>query len=213
MENNYQLSRIHNYIHGLMSKEDMHALEREALDDPFLHDAIDGYRLQNGVDAKSLSLLQQRLERRVQANAQRKNSYFFGWQRLTIGLVAAVMFVTVCTLVLMRHLPKRGANTITEVELMDDKLSSAVVVSPLSGADAVPNGGWKAFSEFVANNHSVSSKGKRVAVFFKVDAAGKAYDIRPQVSDAAMQENVVDLLRSGPEWKGKEGYIEIVFSD
>ncbi|KGE14807.1 hypothetical protein [Sphingobacterium deserti] len=213
MENNYQLSRIHNYIHGLMSKEDMHALEREALDDPFLQDAIDGYRLQNGVDAKSLSLLQQRLERRLQANAQRKNSYFFGWQRLAIGLVAAVMFITVCTLVLMRYLPKRGANTVTEVELMDDKLHSTVVVRPLSGADAVPNGGWEAFSEFVADNHNVDSKEKRVAVFFKVDAAGKAYDIRPQVSDAAMQENVVDLLRRGPEWKGKEGYIEIVFSD
>ncbi len=52
MENNYQLSRIHNYIHGLMTKEDMFQLEREALEDPFLQDAIDGYRLQNGVDAR-----------------------------------------------------------------------------------------------------------------------------------------------------------------
>ncbi|TDS10401.1 hypothetical protein [Sphingobacterium paludis] len=211
MENNYQLSRIHNYIHGLMSKEDMHALEREALEDPFLQDAIDGYRLQNGVDAKPLSLLQQRLERRVLAHAQRKNNYFFGWQRLTIGLVAAVMFITVCTLVLMRHLPKRGASAVTEVELMDDTLVSGVVVHPLSGADAVPLDGWDAFSAFVAEHASAASKEKRVTVLFKVDGEGKAYAIRPQVNDAATQEEIVDLLRKGPTWKGREGHIEIVY--
>lgn len=46
MENNYQLSRIQNYISGLMNKEEMFQLEKEALEDPFLQDAIEGYRMQ-----------------------------------------------------------------------------------------------------------------------------------------------------------------------
>ncbi len=213
MENNYQLSRIHNYIHGLMSKEDMHALEREALDDPFLQDAIDGYRLQNGVDAKSLSLLQQRLERRVTEHAQQKNRYFFGWQRLAIGLVAAVMFVTVCTLVLMRHLPNRGANNVTEVELMDEVLTETSVL-PLANNDAVPVDGWEAFADFLSTHYSGLNKERKLQVFFKVDGEGTPYAVEPEKAiTPRIRDEVIKILESGPKWKGKEGHIEIVFPE
>ncbi len=213
MENNYQLSRIHNYIHGLMSKEDMHALEREALDDPFLQDAIDGYRLQNGVDVKSLSLLQQRLERRVTEHAQQKNRYFFGWQRLAIGLVAAVMFVTVCTLVLMRHLPNRSASNVTEVELMDEVLTK-ISVRTLAGADAVPVDGWDAFADFLSTHYSGSNSERKINVSFKIDNSGKAYAVAmQQPTTPQIEAEVIRILESGPKWKGSEGRIEIVFPE
>src|SRR5690606_32814493 len=121
MENNYQLSRIHNYVHGLMSRDEMHALEREALDDPFLQDAIDGYRLQNGVDAKQLSILQQRLATRVQEQANDKNRRFYSWQRVAVGMAAGVMFMVVCTLLLMKYFPQNRNATLTEVEIMPVK--------------------------------------------------------------------------------------------
>lgn len=214
MENNYQLSRIHNYIHGLMSREDMHALEREALEDPFLQDAIDGYKLQNGVDAKSLSLLQQRLERRVSEHAQLKSRNFFNWQRLTIGLVAAVMFVAVCTLVLMRYLPQRGADSVTEVELMDEALTK-IFVHPVAGSDAVPVGGWSAFAEFLSDHYSGINENKKIVVSFKVDTNGGASDIEVQQGDdeADLADEIGKLLQAGPKWTGQEGMIEITFPE
>lgn len=143
MENNYQLSRIHNYVHGLMNREEMHALEREALDDPFLQDAIDGYRLQNGVDAKQLSLLQQRLASRVEEQSDTRKRQFYSWQRLAIGMAAGVMFLTVCTLVLMRYLTTQKTTTLTEVEIMQDQTFSLSLSN--YDEDRPPVGGWKWF--------------------------------------------------------------------
>ena len=213
MENNYQLSRIHNYIHGLMSQEEMHALEREALEDPFLQDAIDGYKMQQGVDVKSLSLLQQRLERRIAEHAQRKNRFYFSWQRLAIGMVAAVMFIAVCTLLLIRHLPNRQNANVTEVELMDDVLTQTAVHA-IPGGDAQPLGGWEAFSAFVSEHYSGVNREKQLQVRFKVGQDGIPYDIQPQVTkNQPIYNEIIDVLQRGPKWRGKEGYIEIVFPE
>lgn len=213
MENNYQLSRIHNYIHGLMSREEMHALEREALEDPFLQDAIDGYKMQQGVDVKSLSLLQQRLERRIAEHAQRRNRFYFSWQRLAIGMVAAVMFIAVCILLLIRHLPEKQHTNVTEVELMDDTLTQAIVRS-LPAADAQPVDGWEAFSTFVSTHYSGSNTEKRLEVRFKVGQDGRPYAIQPQVAKSQpIYEEVIQVLQKGPDWQGKEGHIEIVFPE
>lgn len=213
MENNYQLSRIHNYIHGLMSREEMHALEREALEDPFLQDAIDGYKMQQGVDVKSLSLLQQRLERRIAEHTQRKNRFYFSWQRLAIGMVAAVMFIAVCTLLLIRYLPNRQHTNVTEVELMDDVLTQAVVHA-LPDGDAQPVGGWEAFSAFVSEHYSGVNMEKRLEVRFKVGQDGLPYDIQPQIAKRhQIHGEILQILQKGPKWQGKEGHIEIVFPE
>lgn len=213
MENNYQLSRIHNYIHGLMSREEMHALEREALEDPFLQDAIDGYDMQQGVDVKSLSLLQQRLERRIAAHAQRKNRFYFSWQRLAIGMVSAVMFIAVCTLLLIRHLPNKQQSGVTEVELMDDVLTQTVVHA-LPAGDAQPIGGWEAFSAFVSEHYSGANIAKRLEVRFKVAPDGRPYDIQPEVvKSQQIYEEIIQVLQKGPKWEGKTGHIEVVFPE
>ena len=213
MENNYQLTRIHNYIQGLMSREEMHALEREALEDPFLQDAIDGYKMQQGVDVKSLSLLQQRLERRIAEHAQRKNRFYFSWQRLAIGMVGAVMFIAVCTLLLIRHLPNRQYTNIMEVELMDDTLTKTSVHA-LSAGGARPVDGWDSFSAFVSTHYSGVNTEKRVEIRFKVGQDGLPYAIQPQVSkDQPIYEEIIQVLQKGPKWEGKDGHIEIVFPE
>ncbi|WP_437919161.1 hypothetical protein [Sphingobacterium sp. LRF_L2] len=213
MENNYQLSRIHNYIHGLMTREEMHALEREALEDPFLQDAIDGYRLQNGVDARSLSLLQQRLEKRIAVQKEQKNSYFFSWQRLAIGLVAAVMFIAVCTLLLLRHLPYRAQSNITEVELMDESLVG-LKIKAFPGSDAVPAEGWEAFNLFLSKHYSGINDEKKLEVLFKVNEAGQPYDIQPQVDQSnEIYSQIIQIFQAGPLWKGKNGHVEIDFPE
>lgn len=213
MENNYQLSRIHNYVNGLMSGDDMHALEQEALQDPFLQDAIDGYRLQKGVDARSLSLLQQRLEKRVAAHAFLKDRHYFNWQRLAIGLVAAVLFIAVSTLLLMRYFPNRDRSNITEVELMDNELQK-VVSKPVAGFNAQPIGGWASFDSYLSTNYSGNNPTKELMVSFKVNASGIAYEIQTDVdSDHQISKELKELFAKGPKWTGSAGRIKIIFPE
>lgn len=213
MEGNYQLSRIHNYINGLMSKEDMHSLEQEALQDPFLQDAIDGYRLQNGVDARSLSLLQQRLDRRITEQAQLKNKHFFGWQRLTIGLAAAVLFLCVCMLLFIRYFPNNKAAAVTEVELMDDALNT-VHTQALKGNDAQPIAGWETFNSYLSKNYSAQNSDKEISVSFKIDASGKPYAIQPHLDKShAIYNELIKLIENGPKWKGSTAELQITFPE
>ncbi len=145
MESNYQLSRIHNYVMGLMSKEEMHDMEREALNDPFLQDAIDGYRLQNGVDTNKLSLLQQRLAAKLQQKEQEKKQRFYSWQRLTVALAAAVLFLVACSLILFNYLNLRITDKNTEVILMEEHMRVKTDVNSHNIAN--PIGGWEQFNE------------------------------------------------------------------
>lgn len=85
---------IQQYLDGTLSKEAMHELEKQALDDPFLADAIEGYSHINKPAAKHLSLLQTQLEDRIANLQEDKNRFNFSWQRLSIAAAAALLFVT-----------------------------------------------------------------------------------------------------------------------
>jgi len=197
MENNYQLSRIHNYIHGLMSKEEMFQLEREALEDPFLQDAIDGYRLQNGVDARQLSLLQQRLNRRVEDTVATRHAQYFTWQRLAIGATAGVLFVTLLALLYFRHFSSKAERT-TDVELSEPE--NKVSVQPLlDGGDATPREGWKTFEQYL-NQKSGAPVGSGEII---VNFTGQP--------DQSLINETVRLLQNGPKWQGTKGRLKITF--
>jgi len=210
MENNYQLSRIHNYIHGLMSKEEMFQLEREALDDPFLQDAIDGYRLQNGVDVRQLSLLQQRLSRRVEDTVATRHAQYFTWQRLAIGATAAVLFVTLLALLYFKHFNGKAERT-TDVELSEPE--NSVSVEPLlDGGDATPREGWKTFEQYLNIQFVSSDAGGDVIVNFTIDKNGVPTQISAEGQpDQFLFDEAVRLLQTGPKWQGTKGRLKISF--
>ncbi|SKB74591.1 hypothetical protein SAMN05660841_02136 [Sphingobacterium nematocida] len=210
MENNYQLSRIHNYVNGLMSREEMHTLEREALDDPFLQDAIDGYKLQEGVDVKQLSLLQQRLSTRVNENVSLKNKRFYSWQRLAIGMTAGVLFVTVCTLLLIRYLPQQKSS-LTEVEIMQDQVYS-IALGNTGKYDGEPVNGWESFENYLTHSYlGKNHKEAEILVYFKIDQGGRPYQILVNNGESPLDsyQEIVELLKNGPKWRGTEGEVLI----
>jgi len=210
MENNYQLSRIHNYIHGLMTKEEMFQLEREALDDPFLQDAIDGYRLQNGVDARQLSLLQQRLNRRVEDTIATRHAQYFTWQRLAIGATAGVLFVTLLALLYFKHFSSKAERT-TDVELSEPE--NRVSVEPLlDGGDATPREGWKTFEQYLNKQFTGSAQGGEITVNFTVDKNGVPVNISAEGQpDQSLLDEAIRLLLAGPKWQGTQGRLKIAF--
>lgn len=210
MENNYQLSRIHNYIHGLMSKEEMFQLEKEALEDPFLQDAIDGYRLQNGVDARQLSLLQQRLSRRVENTIATRHAQYYTWQRLAIGAAAGVMFVVLLALLYFRHFHGEAERK-TEVNLSEPE--NAVAIEPLlDGGDATPLGGWKAFEQYLNEQVKNDTQGGEVTVYFIISKEGLPTEIHAEGTPLqSLVDEAVRLLQSGAKWQGSKGRLKITF--
>ncbi len=76
--NPYSASDIEKYWKGRLSPEAMHAMEKAALEDPFLADAMDGYRqMENNAPNKmtaDLSELDIRLEKRIAEETPKTNS-------------------------------------------------------------------------------------------------------------------------------------------
>lgn len=210
MENNYQLSRIHNYISGLMNKEEMFQLEKEALEDPFLQDAIEGYRLQKGVDVRQLSLLQQRLNRRVEQTISTRNAQFYTWQRLAIGSAAAVIFVVLIAFIYFKNFNATKSRT-TEVELSSPE--NKIAIEPiLAGGDASPIEGWNAFEEYLQKNTRLKDVGGKIVLTFNVDKNGKLVHLNfEEVPNDALKAESIRLIEQGPKWQGKKGKLIISF--
>ncbi|MBN9385400.1 MAG: carboxypeptidase-like regulatory domain-containing protein [Chitinophagaceae bacterium] len=77
----YSSSDIEKYLNGELSAPEMHALERAALDDPFLADALDGMEIHRRLPEQApfredIAELQQRLQKRVAAKEKNKARAF-----------------------------------------------------------------------------------------------------------------------------------------
>src|ERR687889_370585 len=90
---NYSLADIERYLQGKMTAKEMHAMEKAALRDPFLADAIEGYS-----EASSLTEAHEHLKeittalqsRTEQAKVVTMPARGFGWWR-----VAALVIVII----------------------------------------------------------------------------------------------------------------------
>src|SRR5216117_124873 len=61
----YSAADIEKYHRGLLSPKEMHEMEKAALDDPFLADALEGYGAVNVNAAADIEELEKKLEQRV----------------------------------------------------------------------------------------------------------------------------------------------------
>lgn len=84
---------IQQYLEGKLDPELAHQLEKQALDDPFLWDALEGYSVYRD-PAADLSILQRQLHERIVHLQENKKVFDLTWQRLSVAAAAAVMFVS-----------------------------------------------------------------------------------------------------------------------
>lgn len=66
---------IRQYLEGKLDDRTMHALEKQALDDPFLAEALEGYSHHDADQQPALADLQSRLEKRVQEPPKKRGMY------------------------------------------------------------------------------------------------------------------------------------------
>jgi hypothetical protein len=130
---------IQQYIDGSLNAKLMHQIEKKALEDPFLADALEGYAQSPG-SSLGLSILQRQLQERIVHQQENKKVFQLTWQRLSVAAAAAVLFISAGVLFWMnsQHInPQNALNTKqTEVQLTPR--------DSLSGSDSLPNAVIKA---------------------------------------------------------------------
>ena len=129
---------IQQYLDGSLDKKLMHELEKKALEDPFLADALEGYALNPAAD-HGLSILQRQLHERIMHQQENKKVFDLSWQRLSIAAAAAVMFITAGVLFWMNGnvpdqklagSPKHVDVRVTPIDSLPQNQEVAVLPSP-----------------------------------------------------------------------------------
>lgn len=236
MESNYNIVRIQQYLLGQLSREEMHAMEKEAMDDPLLGDAIEGYRLQEDINHGRLSLLQQRLANRIEGQRKERNRFYFTSQRLGIAATAAVLFVLVVLLFWMKSdmFPFAGTGekekeVQVETSIIGELPKKLVITrTPPSDANrmvvATPVGGWTEFGEHLQANFdwgklfAVTAIGDKYHLTFEIGETWKPGNLAVSVvgqEDQSVNNRLYEefkrILEAGPVWRGVEGDFEIEF--
>jgi hypothetical protein len=195
--NNINYITIQRYLEGLLDEKAMHELEKKALDDPFLADALEGYSKINSHASKHLSLLQLQLEERIAKQQENKNTFQFSWQRLSIAATAGLLCIIVSILFWFKSQQAVPNNGPKQVDVNLTLPASMEVPEPVLG--------WKNYNEYL--NKSVDSlKGKvssgKVIISFMVSPDKELSRIRiVEGLDESTNKEALRLIKSGPQWQ------------
>lgn len=94
---------LEDYLDGKLDAKTMNRVEREALEDPFVAEALAGLSASPKRSLQSISLLQKQLQERIAGQQESKKTKVITWQRLSIAATAAVMFIAVSIIFWMKE--------------------------------------------------------------------------------------------------------------
>ncbi|WP_423146583.1 energy transducer TonB [Rubrolithibacter danxiaensis] len=205
--NNINYITIKNYLEGRLDEKEMYELEKQALEDPFLADAIEGYSHARLSSDSQLSILQKQLEDRIAQQQENKNVFNYTWQRLSVAAVAAVMFISAGILFWMKaSIPAQNNSSIKQVQVLPFVPNSgAENTADYLTSQAQPSTGWPAYNEYVKKNNRFPATEKttgEVIVAFTVDKETGVpgnYKILRGLN-RAYNEEAIRLIKEGPVW-------------
>lgn len=209
---------IRHYLEGKLDPRRMHQLEKRALEDPFLADALEGFT-HTSQPNHGLSILQRQLHERIAHLQENKKVFDLSWQRLSVAAAAAVMFILAGILFWMnsqQHVSKTPAqHKQVEVNLSNpDHLQQ--------GDQAVPVNGWDTYKKYLTENSRKFKPEKalhgKVLVGFVIQPDGTPGDFRILKGiNETYNAEAIRLIRKGPAWnrppsgKAQETKIEVLF--
>jgi anti-sigma factor RsiW len=139
---------LEDYLDGKLDAKTMNRVEREALEDPFVAEALAGLSASPKRALASISLLQRQLAERIDQQKTIKKQSVITWQRLSVGSAAAVLFITVGIVYWMKQANyDRALNSSKKVE---------VVIAPKKEQDSI-------VSKAVIPDALLLSKGEAIA--------------------------------------------------
>src|SRR5829696_7465018 len=158
----YTAKDIERYHSGQLSAAEMHALEKAALDDPFLADALEGYSYTKTAETDQ-SVLQQKLQLRIEKENTKKRLFYIGNNWMKIAALF-ILFAGGGWLV-FQTFSKSNKNDIAATETLDRKSPSVVTTTSPDSAtnfsDSPGNGQTLTFKE---NTPQTQSKTTEVTV-------------------------------------------------
>jgi hypothetical protein len=209
MSKHYDIITIEQYLSGKLPAVEMHRLERDALKDPMLQDAIDGFEASNAIPHKELSLLQQRLYTRIAEQSEKRNHFYFGFQRLAIASIGGVLFIVACILFWMINFPSKQENPSSSNEV--SVTLQPIVSTTIKSGNLEPEISWADYNHYLRINHLEGTSGDRIEVYFSVvNNRPSAIEIISSNNEKASQE-IIRLIQNGPKWKGTSGILVVEF--
>jgi outer membrane biosynthesis protein TonB len=120
---------LEDYLDGKLDAKTMNRAEREALEDPFVAEALAGLSASPKRALESISLLQRQLAERIDQQKSTKKQSVITWQRLSIGSAAAVLFITAGIVYWMKQVNyDKSLNAVKKVD---------VVIAPKEEQDTI----------------------------------------------------------------------------
>lgn len=125
---------LEDYLDGKLDAKSMNRVERAALEDPFVAEALAGLSMSPKRSLASLSLLQKQLQQRVSEQQYVKKKAVITWQRLSIAATAAVLFISIGIIFWMKQVNYQQAedNQSKKVDVViAPKVKQAEPVNPV----------------------------------------------------------------------------------
>ena len=188
---NYTAADIQKYWNGKLSAAEMHAMEKAAMDDPFLADALEGYKNVNVANA-GLDSLKDRLDKRVGAfvpvlNLKRK-------QLTWIRAAAAIIIIVGAGLLVQQLVFKnRNENSIAIFKKDEGKTESVANSTPIKPDSIGADMSMKSDSVATKSAQKISiSPSSGSYAFTPLDTIKKTGD-----ADAALKKTENESVPSG----------------
>ena len=181
---------LEDYLDGKLDAKAMHFVERQALEDPFVAEALEGLK-QSPKRKQTLSILQKQLYDRVSEKPIKRKLWGITTQRLSIAATATVAFIAVSILFFMRETNRRNAEIAAHKQggVMVQLDSTTSIASSQPKADTAVQSATKSalVDQAIANaktgNLAKNSRTKAV--------------IQSSEKEVAEQKAVVDYNRKG----------------
>jgi hypothetical protein len=210
MGNYYDINSIQQYLAGNLSKKEMHQIELDALKDPMLQDAIDGFESSKTINIHELSILQQRLQKRITQQHEERNHFYFGRQRLAIASIAGLLFIVAGILFWMINFPIKKSNQEPVLKEVSVHLQPEVETAVLSG-NLEPTIGWKDYQHYLQINNQEHLAGEQVELAFDIiNNRATSIKVISSSSEKATIETI-RLIKDGPQWNGTSGVLIVKF--
>lgn len=221
---------LEDYLDGKLDAKTMNRVEREALEDPFVAEALAGLSMSPKRSLESLSLLQKQLHDRVAEHNSTKKTTVITWQRLSIAATAAVIFISVGIIFWMKQVnyqemaskqpkkidvniaPKAADNGVVEnadaIAALKAKTSEKAVseadkaATGAQASDQVPTEIEKAIKDLKTNAYAANSKPKLRTVPAERAGAKATEAISVFAAPASVAKGVSDT-NANPSDEGK----------
>ncbi|WP_217602817.1 GDSL-type esterase/lipase family protein [Chitinophaga sp. GbtcB8] len=110
---------IRQYLAGELDDKAMHALERQALNDPFLTDALEGYAAHGPDQSAHLADLENRLEQRVNSDKGKVRIMYYRW-----ASAAAILLILGLSFIWINHQELNHRKDIAKVSTTENAIPS-----------------------------------------------------------------------------------------